>query len=261
MSAYDVVIPRGGLVPQRPAGATLARPRAEIVAVVPSSGCGAGEVDRRQRPARVPGRLRPPRALQRARPHRLGGHSDRQRGARRGRGDGVFDMPLNSTPPPLDGAASTPNSPPRGPLPRGLWALGRACTGQPRPPGGIRQRGVIAFKAFMSNTPDRRVRARRRPHPVRRHGHCRPVGCPSPSTPKKAKLTALSPGPTGRRLHGLAPGDRRVEAIAARDRLRRRRPAAPAHRPRQHRSRRRPRHRSADARRRCDLRNCAHYLS
>ena len=108
--------------------------------------------DRRARAARPARRRRRPRALQRARPRRVGGLRHRHRARWRPAATTcAIDMPLNALPPTIDGAAFDAKVA----RPRGRRAIDFALWGG-LVPGDLDRldelaaRGVVGFKAFMS---------------------------------------------------------------------------------------------------------------
>ena len=100
-----------------------------------------------------------------------------------------FDMPLNSSPPVIDGAAFDAKlaaAQTSSCLDYGLW--GGLVPGSLDHMEELAERGVIGFKAFMSNSGIDEFGTRRRRHALRRHGDPRRgSGGSSPSTPRTTR--------------------------------------------------------------------------
>ena len=151
-----------------------------------------------------------------------------------------FDMPLNSSPPTIDGAAFDAKLQAAAAGARvdfGFW--GGLVPGNLDQLEDLAERGVIGFKAFMSNSGiDEFVHARRR-DALRGHGaRARGWACWSPSTPRTTPLTGRArAAPAPGALPGLAPDRGRGRGDRPRDRLRRGHRLRAAHRPRLQRPR------------------------
>ena len=192
-----------------------------VIAAVEPELPGARERDRRERPARPPGRARPARALQRARPHALGGPRDRQRGARRRRLHGVLRHAAELVA--ADDRRRRLRRQARGRarasscVDFGLW--GGLVPGNLDRLEELAERGVIGFKAFMSNSGIDEFAPRRRRHALRGHGdRARGSGRLVAVHAENDALTARSLGPTRARLDRLAARRRRARGDLARDR-------------------------------------------
>ena len=213
--------------------------------------------DRRPRPARAPGRDRRPRALQRARPDRLGGLGDRHAALAAGGATACVEMPLNAHPPTVDGAAFDAKVAAARAAAKVDFALwGGLVPGPLERMDELAERGVAGFKAFMCDTgiddfdavdDDQLGAGMERAARARAAGRsCTPSGPPScapmdggdwrawvASRPPRAELAAIE--------RAIALADARRLLAARRARL--------------HRRRRGRRRRGAPARRRRDLRD------
>ena len=100
-----------------------------------------------------------------------------------------FDMPLNSRPPTIDGAAFDAKLQRRaGARPRRLRLLGRPRARQPRPARGPGRARRGRLQGVHVQQRHRRVRPRRRRHALRGHGGLRPArASSSPSTPRTTR--------------------------------------------------------------------------
>ena len=179
-----------------------------------------------------PGGDRPARALQRARPHATGRAWRPARAAlAAGGGTAFFDMPLNSTPPTVDARRVRRQARGRASalahVDFALW--GGLVPGNLEQLEELAERGVVGFKAFMSNSGIDDFRARRRPDALRGHGApraARPAGRRARRERRARRLArALRPRPAAR-LHGLAAGRRRARGDRAARSRSPRRPAA-----------------------------------
>ena len=207
------------------------------------------ERDRRDRPARLPGRTRSARALQRAGPDATGKAwpaAARRCAARRLHGVLRHAAELDAADR-RRGARSTPSWR-RGRDPRvdfGLWGCARAR--QPRAHGGARRARRDRLQGVHVAPRHRGLRPRRRHHALRGHGRGR-AARPAGGRPRRERRADVALArPDGARLHGLAAGGRRARGDRPRDRVRRGDRLRAAHRARVLRPRRRAGHRRATA--------------